>query len=68
VEKPYLIVQVDYDSVALGDVEQGKRPLSIDSNDSALCLAIWIASSPAEIPIVGDRVSSDSKYQSIGEE
>ena len=47
-------MQIDYDSIAFGDVQKRQRPLTVDANDWTFSLAIWIGSHPADGPVKGD--------------
>jgi hypothetical protein len=51
-----LVVQIDYDSVALRDIEQRKRPLIVDGHDRSLCHAIRIGIDPANVPVKGNSI------------
>ena len=61
-------MQIDYDSIAFGDVQKRQRPLTVDANDWTFSLAIWIGSHPADGPVKGDCLGGNCWNEPIRQE
>ena len=53
----HLIVYIGDNTIAFREIEQRKRPLSIDTNDRARSKTIWVRSHPCDVPIKCDGSS-----------
>jgi len=57
----YRIIDIRYDSIALGKVKHWQRPFFVYADDWAVQRSIWICCRPSDIPIegMGDSECSD---------
>lgn len=53
------IVHICNHAIPLGEIEEGKRPLAIDTRDEPFILTVRVGKRPSDVPIVGQSRSAD---------
>lgn len=48
------VVYIGNDSITLGPLQRGQRPMSIDADGSPLGESIWVRSHPGDVPVIVD--------------